>query len=300
MTRSIDYRMDFYVKDFLTSTETMTGPEAAAYSLVLIHAWAHCASLPADPERIRRICRYDSRDWRRVWPALEPKLPLTLDDTARRNPRQVELWAEAEARVAKAHEHAKKGAAGRWGGDPPDDAPSNARALPEQCGPRLPSPSPSSEEKYPEGRGAVAPRTPPALEDVLSFAREDGIPEKSAERYYLHRSEQGWRGIKDFRPGLKKWAAEDAEKKTTPAGSHGTGDVFVGGAGTRERAEHLMRVVVHRNQRDLDTDDEVEQIQKNRDASTRSHDKEIEDDRILNEVLEEKRAKKAEAERAAP
>src|ERR1035437_10633735 len=74
----------------------------------------------------------------------------------------------------------------------------------------------------------IARTQSPALEDVLSFAREDGIPEKSAERDYLHRSEQGWRGIKDFRPGLKKWAAEDAEKKTTPAGSHGTGDVFVG------------------------------------------------------------------------
>lgn len=169
--RSVDYRMDFYVKDFIASTETMTGPEAAAYSLLLIHGWAHGASLPADPERIRRICRFDPRDWRRVWPALEPKWPLTADGTARRNPREVERWSEATARAAKATEHGKQGAAGRWTGDspepPPDgarvvpeDCPSNARTLLEQCGPRTTSSS-SSSEKSKDGEGAPTSGTPP-------------------------------------------------------------------------------------------------------------------------------------------
>jgi hypothetical protein len=55
-----------------------------------------------------------------------------------------------------------------------------------------------------------------------------------------------------------------------------------------------QRVVIHKNQRDLDTEGEAEQIQKNRDASTRRREAEIEDDRILNEVLEEKRKKQTE------
>src|ERR1035437_946615 len=90
----------------------------------------------------------------------------------------------------------------------------------------------------------------------------------------------------------------DRDRAKAPAGivgSHGAGDVFVGEAGSVERAAHLSRIVIHKNQSDLDREAEGDQIRKGREADTRRHEKEIEDDKVLNEIFEEKRKAKAEA-----
>jgi uncharacterized protein YdaU (DUF1376 family) len=144
MTAGLDFRMDFYTKDFLASTLAMTGPERGAFAVALIVAWTQAASLPADPERIARMCGYGPEEWAGLWPALEAKWPLTRDGASRRNPRQAAMWKEATVRVQKAHEKGKKMAGVRWQDRPvaPDaasNAASTAPASPKQC----PSPSPS-------------------------------------------------------------------------------------------------------------------------------------------------------------
>jgi uncharacterized protein YdaU (DUF1376 family) len=180
--RSPDFKMDFYTKDFLASTLSMTGPERGAYALALIVAWTQHAAFPTDSERIGKICGYDPRDWRKVWPALEPKFPLTADGTARRNPREVERWNEEYARAAKASEKGKYGNEVRWGRSP-EESPGDPPAIPGGIPGHIPevsqspSPSPSSSSSSsPEGkekekeRDARSPDFPiPSVEDVRDF-----------------------------------------------------------------------------------------------------------------------------------
>lgn len=52
----------------------------------------------------------------------------------------------------------------------------------------------------------------PPLEEVLGFARAEGLSEASARKYHGKRTETGWRGILDWRAGLRTWAAEDSSR----------------------------------------------------------------------------------------
>src|ERR1035437_7452582 len=108
---SVDYSMDFFVKDFLVATLPMTGPERAAYALSLVLAWTQGASLPTDPERLRRFMHYETDEWARVWPALEPKWPATGD--RRVNRRQLKEWQIASDRLDVYRMRALSGVAAR-------------------------------------------------------------------------------------------------------------------------------------------------------------------------------------------
>lgn len=153
----VDHKMDFFTKDFLASTLTMTGPEASAYSHLLLVAWTQEASLPLDPERIRIAIRYDREDWDRVWPTLKEKWPVVQG--RRQNRRQRELWDEAMSRAAILSESARKANAIRWG------SPADPNRTPVGSKPDSPSPSPSSDPSLlptggstsEEGEGAVRP-----------------------------------------------------------------------------------------------------------------------------------------------
>lgn len=287
MTRSPDFKMDFFTKDFLSSTATWTGPEAAAYALALIFAWTQGAALSADPERIRKALHYDPRDWRKVWPALEPKFPLTADGTARRNPREVERWNEESARAAKASEHGKKGAGGRWPSESPEQCPSNAPAMPgampEQWLSPSPSPSPSEEKEKEKREGAARPShsgfSPPSIEEVQKEVAEKGSP-VDPETFLAHYTANGWvqasgRPIKDWRAAIVTWTKREKDR---------------GGNGQ-------PRVVIHKNQGDLDRAREGDEIRRNREADARRRREQDDDDVLLGEVLEEK-AREAEKAKA--
>lgn len=220
MTARLNWKMDFHTKDFLTSTSTMTGPEAAAYSLLLVLAWTLSARLPADPARIRQAIRYDPRDWRKIWPTLAPEWPITADGT-RRNPQQVALWEEGLVRIEKATEKAKAMASARWTPDADSNAPSNAlsnapsnadsnaQASPKQC--PSPSPSPSSEGKGKE-RGASRPLTSsiPTIEEVRKEIAEKGFT-YTAERFVAVNEQKGWKGIRDWRAACRAWQANEKD-----------------------------------------------------------------------------------------
>jgi uncharacterized protein YdaU (DUF1376 family) len=188
--RSPDFKMDFYVKDFLTSTATWTGSEVGAYAHLLILAWTQGAALPADPERIRTSCRYTPGEWKRLWVTLAPKFPLTPDGTARRNPREVERWNEESVRVSKASEHGKKGAGGRWGGESSEDPLSNAQVIPEHMPEHMPevtpspSPSPSSSPSEKEELGAGPPSRSSAEDGAAASLFERLRKEAGGEDFF--------------------------------------------------------------------------------------------------------------------
>jgi hypothetical protein len=106
----------------------------------------------------------------------------------------------------------------------------------------------------------------PALPDVLAFAKENGISEKSAERFRLHHKARGWKGIVDWKPALLKWAMEDAEKgKASEPKPTGSGNPHVNSLAKeeldrvfgrkpeqqREEAERQQRKEAERRELDL-------------------------------------------------
>src|ERR1035437_9764866 len=90
----------------------------------------------------------------------------------------------------------------------------------------------------------------------------------------------------------------DRDRAKAPAGivgSHGAGDVFVGEAGSVERAAHLSRIVIHKTETDLEREAEGAKICSGRERDRRPYENELEDCKVLNEICEEKRKAKAEA-----
>lgn len=66
--------MPLYVQAFVADTRDMTLEEKGAYMDLLIHQWLN-HELPQDEDRKRRLTGSTSRQWARIWPALEPRFP---------------------------------------------------------------------------------------------------------------------------------------------------------------------------------------------------------------------------------
>src|ERR1017187_938332 len=106
--------MDFWTKDYLASTVELTASQRAGYALTLIVAWTQGASLPADPERIRKAIGFHQAEWRKIWPAIEDKWAISSDGTRRTNARQRREWEAAETRASSLSEAGRRGNAVRW------------------------------------------------------------------------------------------------------------------------------------------------------------------------------------------
>lgn len=55
--------MPFYVGDYLKATQHLSGPEHAAYLLLMFHYWEE-GVLPAEDKRLARIAKMSDREWR--------------------------------------------------------------------------------------------------------------------------------------------------------------------------------------------------------------------------------------------
>lgn len=103
--------MKLYGRDYLASTRHLTCAARGAYVDLLILAWFD-EGVPADPEILRRMVGAEPKDWRGIWPQLEPKWPVSADGK-RRNPREEEERAKARLVSSKRSESGKAGVAAR-------------------------------------------------------------------------------------------------------------------------------------------------------------------------------------------
>jgi uncharacterized protein YdaU (DUF1376 family) len=201
---TVDFRLDFYVKDFLAATQFMSGPEAAAYALSLLVAWPNGATLPADPDAIRRAMRYESGEWAKVWPALAEKWPLSADKKRRTNARLTRELARAKDRAARARNDGRRGAEVRWGSaskPAPAAAPDRvanrvAIAVPVPV-PVLPSLTsngvPTSEE--PPARKRAVRFVPPTRSEISGYAIEKGwtAADWNTDAFFEFYGGKGWK-----------------------------------------------------------------------------------------------------------
>jgi uncharacterized protein YdaU (DUF1376 family) len=199
----VDHKMDFFTKDFLASTLTMTAEEAGAYALSLVVGWTQGASLPLDPERIRRALRYDHDEWARLWPSLEPKWPIVGDH--RENARQVEEWGKAAERSQSLSDAGRKASAMRWANRSQSPSPS-------------PSPSPSSDTVIPSPSPLGDGFAPPTLEETRSFFESEHLT-GNAEAFFYHFSEAEWRKgngkpVRSWQLTARKWSANEGRYST--------------------------------------------------------------------------------------
>jgi uncharacterized protein YdaU (DUF1376 family) len=84
------------------------------YREMLTQAWRRGAQLPNDHEAIRRAIGATVPEWRRSWPLVKKfwrrEGGVLVNDTQR------EVYAEAQARSARASERGSKAARARWNG----------------------------------------------------------------------------------------------------------------------------------------------------------------------------------------
>ena len=281
----VDFKLDFYVKDFIASTLTMSGPESAAYVYSLCVAWMQGASLPADPERIRRAMRYDREEWARVWAELEPRWPLSDDGTKRVNKRLAREWEKAKERAKNATAKSQHGNKVRWDkvrsesslGDSPGDpsgSPSGL-AVPVPV-PVLSLPTPktlSKSEEVParKARGTRTGFVPPALEEIRAYWTEKKL-KGDPEIFFNHFSNAKWRlsggkgaVMADWRLAAQNWSRNEPERK--------------GGNGK-----------ILKTQADLDREAESRTVAGNREADSRARREQLEFDERVRIALEEKAA----------
>ena len=85
------------------------------YREMLSQAWRRGASLPNDPDAIKRAVGATDAEWRRCWPQVE-RFWLVEGDSIY-NPTQRLIYAEAQRMSQRATERARKGGLVRWGKD---------------------------------------------------------------------------------------------------------------------------------------------------------------------------------------
>lgn len=198
--------------------------EAVALHLLLSDLAFQRGSLPEDEAELRRVVGVGEGLWH-FWPEVRDLWPvhgLRRGRTRSRiNPTLGEAFSDASEAVAAYRKRGKKGAAGRWKKGRADDASSNASSNASsirEAMQRRVEKSKSRKKKEGGGNGplpeqqAVQERGQkgPALEEVLGFARQEGISEDSARTYHGKRSETGWVGVLNWREGLRAWGMKDA------------------------------------------------------------------------------------------
>jgi len=101
----------FYPKDFLTDEHVrlMSLQERGAYITLLCQCWTE-GTLPADSERLARLCGVPSAAFRKLWPALEPCFrPASREDNRLVHPRLERERQKQRAYRKKQAENGKKG-----------------------------------------------------------------------------------------------------------------------------------------------------------------------------------------------
>ena len=106
--------LPLFFGDFLASTAEWSGEERALYLLILGHAWA-ANSVPADPERLRRLLGYDKGTFSSAWPQVSTKF---VEHEGRLYNERLEAHRmKSEELAEKRSKVGRKGAEKRWQSD---------------------------------------------------------------------------------------------------------------------------------------------------------------------------------------
>jgi uncharacterized protein YdaU (DUF1376 family) len=111
--------------DFLNATRGWSLLEKGGYHEALDTQWA-IGALPADAEEFRRTIGASPREWRSIWPRIEPKFPVG-EDGRRRNPRLGREQNKGERLRAERSDFGRAGAIKRWKEDGKRDGNTDSR-----------------------------------------------------------------------------------------------------------------------------------------------------------------------------
>lgn len=139
------------------------------YREMLTAAWSLGARLPANHADIRRLVGVEMKEWKLLWPRVEPYWRVDGDFLV--NDTQLEVYAEAVRQRTAATKRAKAGADARWNREQTaSNAQADAQALPGQS-PQSLSPIRSSATPQTETRGAAAPAERPRRPNPYAHAQ---------------------------------------------------------------------------------------------------------------------------------
>ena len=163
MADKIDAWMPLHIGKYMAATGHLSTAEHGMYLLLLMHAWTSGGGIPGDSERIRRICRAESKEWAKARDTILAFWHLQPDGTYRQKRLDTELTKATEIKEVRA-EAGKKGAAQKWQsyGKPMAKVMANAPPVvkdlppPEPMANRCPIPSPEPEPVRP----LASPTTP--------------------------------------------------------------------------------------------------------------------------------------------
>lgn len=110
--------MPFYPADFFADTAHISGEAAAAYLVLLGHAWLRGGSLPSDDEALARLVRLSRQKWSSIRLEVLPFWKPFTESTGVRVLRQSRLFKDYQSVVEKVAITSKNGKLGnekRWG-----------------------------------------------------------------------------------------------------------------------------------------------------------------------------------------
>lgn len=64
-----------------------------------------------------------------------------------------------------------------------------------------------------DGEGDKRPPRPPTLNEVQQYAKTEQLTFVNTEKFFWHYDGKNWKGVTDWKSTIRKWNAEDQEKK---------------------------------------------------------------------------------------
>lgn len=153
MSRETQAWMPIYIGDYLGDTARFTTEQHGAYFLLMLDYWRN-GPAPDDDAVLQQITKLDKAGWRRCRSALAAKFKIVNGEW--RHKRIDEELERAAANADRRSSKAKAAAAARWS----NDAPSNARSMPQaklgECPPPSPSPDKNNLASFPSSARDVS------------------------------------------------------------------------------------------------------------------------------------------------
>lgn len=198
-----------------SSAKALSIAHRGLYREMLTAAWLLGARLPNDHADIRRLVGVDVKEWRALWPKVEPY--WRVDGAWLINDTQVEIYAEAQRRNHIASQRGKAGASARWkredgASTPRADARVDAQASPEQ---------------WPQSQSLIRSSTPSESQTDARAAAPVGPERPRRPNPYAHAQVQAPNGRAFWEGPIFSIPDGWARKTLAAANGHAAGSTIV-------------------------------------------------------------------------